>query len=81
MSQRYPTSLVAAYDQRVHHCRLAPTRSTWCTLGAGAGRLTMWSVGHPLSHYRSIPRLTPNYTRSVIMAGAHQTLPPQRGLH
>ena len=46
MSQRYPTSLVAAYDQRVHHCRLAPTRSTWCTLGAGAGRLTMWSVGH-----------------------------------
>ena len=21
MSQRYPTSLVAAYDQRVHHCR------------------------------------------------------------
>lgn len=28
---------------------------------------------HPLSHYRSVIRLTKNYTRFVIMAGAHQT--------
>lgn len=28
---------------------------------------------HPLSHYRSVIRLTKNYTRFVIMAGAHQS--------
>ena len=28
---------------------------------------------HPLSHYRSIIRLTANYSRFVIMAGAHQS--------